>query len=165
MDDIKIWESKPSQILNLHIFVQLACLLLVWLFLPEWLSGFVIAKGISVNIVIVIFILIWSLYTLWSLLSVNSTRYELTSERLLIYSGILNQQREEIELYRLNDYKVYSSLFNRIFALGNIQLFTSDRSTPQLVLFSVKDPFKVTDLIRAHVEKIKLEKKILFINT
>lgn len=165
MNDIKIWESNPSQIINLPIFILLIVLLFVVLLLPHWIADFILLKSITAGRVLIGLILMYSLHALWVYLQVRSIRYELTSERLLIYSGVLNQKREEIELYRICDYKVYSSLINRVFGLGNIQLITSERSSAPLILYSVKEPFKVTDIVRSNVEKVKLEKKILFINS
>jgi hypothetical protein len=102
---------------------------------------------------------------LWNCLAMYSIRYVLTDERLMIYSGILDQEEKQIELYRINDYKVFSPFFLRIFGMGNIILYSTDNFTPSFTLFAVKNPIDIKDIIRSNVERVKVEKHILVFNT
>ena len=83
------------------------------------------------------------------------TVYEVTNQRIKLKTGILNQEIDECELYRVRDYKVVKPFFQRIFGLGRIELVTSDRSNSIINLNGIKDPENLYNLIRDNVEKIR----------
>ena len=100
--------------------------------------------------------IIWS----WTLfvpiiiyLKTRFTVYEVTDQRIKLKTGILNQEIDECELYRVRDYKVVKPFIQRIFGLGNIELVTSDRSNSSINLNGIKDPENLYNLIRDNVEK------------
>lgn len=106
----------------------------------------------------IISIIIWS----WTLfvpiiiyLRTRFTVYEVTDQRIKLKTGILNQEIEECELYRVRDYKIVKPFFQRIFGLGKIELVTSDRSNSSINLNGIKNPENLYDLIRDNVEKIR----------
>ena len=92
-----LWSGSPSQVINIPAFVVLG--LLFWLVVP----------------VILIF---------WRWLNTHMTKYELTTERFRTRSGVLNKKLEELELYRVRDYRLEEPFYLRIFSLGNIVLQT-----------------------------------------
>ena len=57
------------------------------------------------------------------------TRYELTSQRLKIRTGIFVKRVDEIELYRVRDVRVDFSLLNQITDIGNITLTSTDATS------------------------------------
>ena len=102
--------------------------------------------------------IIWS----WTLfvpiiiyLKTRFTVYEVTDQRIKLKTGILNQEIDECELYRVRDYKIVKPFFQRIFGLGKIELVTSDRSNSIINLNGIKDPENLYNLIRDNVEKIR----------
>lgn len=76
------------------------------------------------------------------------TRYELTSQRLKIYRGLMNRQLEEVDLVRVRDTEVSQSLAERPFNIGDITISCADERKPEVVLDNVKDPFEVREIIR-----------------
>ena len=88
-------------------------------------------------------------------LKTRFTVYEVTDQRIKLKTGILNQEIDECELYRVRDYKVVKPFFQRIFGLGRIELVTSDRSNSNINLNGIKDPESLYNLIRDNVEKIR----------
>ena len=106
----------------------------------------------------IISFIIWS----WTLfvpiiiyLKTRFTVYEVTDQRIKLKTGILNQEIDECELYRVRDYKVIKPFFQRIFGLGRIELVTSDRSNSNINLNGIKDPENLYNLIRDNVEKTR----------
>ena len=98
----------------------------------------------------------WTLFVpLIIFLKTRFTVYEVTNQRIKIKTGILNQEIDECELYRVRDYKVVKPFFQRIFGLGKIELVTSDRSNSNINLNGIKDPENLYNLIRDNVEKIR----------
>ena len=88
-------------------------------------------------------------------LKTRFTVYELTNERIKLKTGILSQEIDECELYRIRDYKIVKPFFQRIFGLGNIELITSDRSNLKINLNGIKDPENLYNIIRDNVEKVR----------
>ena len=86
-------------------------------------------------------------------LKTRFTVYEVTDQRIKLKTGILNQEIDECELYRVRDYKIVKPFFQRIFGLGKIELVTSDRSNSNINLNGIKDPENLYNLIRDNVEK------------
>ena len=98
----------------------------------------------------------WTLFIpLIIFLKTRFTVYEVTNQRIKLKTGILNQEIDECELYRVRDYKVVKPFFQRIFGLGKIELVTSDRSNSNINLNGIKDPENLYNLIRDNVEKIR----------
>ena len=88
-------------------------------------------------------------------LKTRFTVYEVTDERIKLKTGILSQEIDECELYRVRDYKIVKPFFQRIFGLGNIELITSDRSNLRINLNGIKDPENLYNIIRDNVEKVR----------
>ena len=83
------------------------------------------------------------------------TRYELTTERLRVYRGILGNRIEEIELVRIKDTRVKQHMGERMLDVGDITVISADASTPDMLLSNVRDPIDVRELIRRAVMEEK----------
>lgn len=97
---------------------------------------------------------------LWIILKIAyrklSLRYELTSERIFKTRGILLRHKDEVELIRVDDLQVKQSLFNRIFNVGSVVLYSpTDKTDPELRLEGIVDPHSVKEKIREYVRKLK----------
>lgn len=165
MEEKIIWSHKPSQIINLSTFIKLVIFSIIYLILPYRFLNFNLFKNFHVYQILIILLFCYFLYTLYVILTIFSVSYNLTEERLLLYSGFLSNKREGVELYRVNDYEVISPFYLRIFGLGNVTIFSTDVKTSKSTLLAVKNPEKVADSIRDKVEKIKIDKKILFVKS
>ena len=86
-------------------------------------------------------------------LKTRFTSYEMDSERFRIKKGILNQNIEETELYRIKDYSIFKPFFLRIFGLGHLILTTSDKNNKYVRILAVKEVESLKDIIRNQVEK------------
>ncbi len=132
-EEKEVWAGSPSHVVNLGLYI--ICGLFFWLIVP-------------------LFILIWK----W--LVIGSIRYQLTTERLIIRTGVFNKQTDELELYRVRDYKLEQPFFLRLFSLANITLETSDRSHPTLVLEAIPNGEELRDTLRTHVEECRSRKQV-----
>jgi uncharacterized membrane protein YdbT with pleckstrin-like domain len=128
-----VWAGSPSQVVNLPVFV--VCGLLCWLVVPIFVA-------------------------LWKWLVVKNIRYELTTERLKLRHGVLNRSLDELELYRVRDYRLEQPLFLRIFSLGNIIVRTTDTTHPLIVLRAVHNGENVLEAVRRNVEECRARKNV-----
>lgn len=124
-EEQSVWQGTPSQVVNLGSFILLG--LFFWLVIP-------------------LFVMLWR----W--LVVKNTKYELTTERLRMRYGVFNKVSNELELYRVRDYKLEQPFFLRIFSLSNIVLTTSDKSHPHVVIEAINDGEELREKLRKYVE-------------
>ncbi|MBP3587825.1 MAG: PH domain-containing protein, partial [Clostridia bacterium] len=87
------------------------------------------------------------------------TKYILTKEKLLVETGILNKDQEEIRLYRIMDMTLRRSLWQRLFGLGTIHCCTADKSSPELDIKWIPDSENVKELLSDLVEAERIEKR------
>lgn len=88
------------------------------------------------------------------------TKYILTKEKLLVETGILNKNQEEIRLYRIMDMTLKRSLWQRLFGLGTIHCCTADKSSPELDIQWIPDSENVKELLSDLVEAERMEKRV-----
>lgn len=91
---------------------------------------------------------------------ITFTRYALSEDRFFVRKGLLNVHQEEILLYRIRDLSASQSLWQRIFGVGSIIITSTDKTTPQLLVKNVKQPFEVKELIHENVEKLKIQRRV-----
>lgn len=85
--------------------------------------------------------------------NVPTENYKLTNERLLIVSqGVVTKKRDEIELYKVKDIVVKQGIKDKMLNVGDIQIISTDESTPKLNLRRIKDPINVKETIRNAVK-------------
>ena len=132
-EEREVWFGSPSQVVNLGTFVLMG--LFFWLVIP-------------------LFIILWK----W--LVIKTTKYEVTTQRVTTRHGVFNKETEELELYRVRDYRLEQPFFLRIFSLGNIILQTSDKSHPDMVLRAIPNAERLREELRTHVEACRLAKRV-----
>lgn len=76
------------------------------------------------------------------------TYYELTNQRLKIFTGLFGRNLEEVDLVRVRDTEVSQKLSERTFGVGDVTLVLADEKRPSVVLNNVKNPMEVRELIR-----------------
>lgn len=132
-EEQSVWQGTPSQVVNLGSFILLG--LFFWLVIPLF-------------------------FILWRWLVVKNTKYELTTERLRLRYGVFNKVSNELELYRVRDYKLEQPFFLRVFSLSNIVLTTSDKSHPRVVIEAIDDGEELREKLRKYVEICRTRKGV-----
>ncbi|MCX7848065.1 MAG: PH domain-containing protein [bacterium] len=85
------------------------------------------------------------LSTLWKC---KSIRYQLSSQRLIITSGLLSKHVDELELFRVKDILVSQNIWQRLLNYGTITILSTDDTTPQLVMPHIHEPLKAKEVLR-----------------
>jgi uncharacterized membrane protein YdbT with pleckstrin-like domain len=86
--------------------------------------------------------------------------YELTNERIKITEGVFSKVTDTLELYRVKDIETRQPFFYRLGGVENVQLNTSDASTPFVLLDAVPSRVGLGDQIRNQVETIRQQKGV-----
>jgi len=143
-----LWQGSPSQWLNGGVFSAAlllgAGLCIGGYYWPPALAGLVLPLG----------------YALWKFLVVRAQVYELTSERLRITRGVINQQVDEIELYRVKDSQLRRVWWMRLVGLSSITLESSDRTLPDVVIPAIPDGMAMREVLRKQVEAQRDKKRV-----
>ncbi len=101
--------------------------------------------------------LVWMI---WRYLVIRCEAFELTSQRLRISKGVLNQTIDEVELYRVKDVLLEKTWWMRILNLGSLYLETSDRSLPKITIPAISDATTLRETLRREVEIVRDKKRV-----
>ena len=93
-------------------------------------------------------------------LPLSFTKYQLTEEKLLINTGILSIQEEEIQLYRIMDVTLKQSFMQKIFGVGTIHCCSADKTTPEFDIKDIKNVSEVKELLSKNIERQRDKKRI-----
>jgi uncharacterized membrane protein YdbT with pleckstrin-like domain len=147
-EENSLWKGSSSQWLNLGPF---AAALLAG---AGILVGSVFFPPAAITLALPVF------YLAWRYLVVRTQVFELTSERLRVTRGVINQKVDEIELYRVKDSQMVRSWWMRLTGLASIVMQTSDRTLPSLVIPAIHGGEQVRELLRKHVELQRDRKRV-----
>ncbi|MEP7015538.1 MAG: PH domain-containing protein [Verrucomicrobiota bacterium] len=128
-----VWRGPSSQWKNFGLFVL--CGLFCWLIVPIFIA-------------------------LARFLQTKCKVYELTNERLKITEGVFSKVTDTLELYRVKDLETRQPFLYRMFGVENVQLNTSDASTPFVFLEAIPATVGLGDKIRNQVEIIRQQKGV-----
>jgi membrane protein YdbS with pleckstrin-like domain len=89
-----------------------------------------------------------------ALLRIRSTTYTITSQRIIIESGVLSKAVREIDLRTIDDTQFFQSATHRLLGIGDVTLVSADRTMPTFVLRDAPDPRALRELIRSHAYRV-----------
>ena len=133
MAEETIWRGTSAQAKNLGLYIL--CTLFCWLIVPIF-------------------------FALARYLQTRSKVYELTSERLKITEGVFNKTTDSLELYRVKDIEITQPFWYRMLGVENIQITTSDASSPLVLLDAIPIAIGLGDKLRNQVEIIRTQKRV-----
>lgn len=111
MEEKKVWSGTQSLILNLGVFLICGLIFLLLLFLLVKLWGRLAEMGTLALTPAFIILLSPLAYATAKALLVKSVKYEISSERIKITTGIFSKQTNAMELYRIKDYFLNEPFF------------------------------------------------------
>ena len=133
MPEQTVWRGPSSQWKNLGVFIL--CGLFCWLIVPIFIA-------------------------LARYLQTKNKIYELTTERLKITEGIFSKVTDTLELYRVKDLETRQPFLYRMFGVENVQMNTSDTSSPFIFIEAIPSAVGLGDKIRNQVEAIRAQKGV-----
>lgn len=150
-----VWDGSPSQLINLPLFLMCALVAggligaAVWF--REKQPGSLIIGAFAVFPLFIAF---------WRWLKTRSCRYHLTTERLQMSEGVFSRNTEDVELYRVKDYRLIEPFTMRLFGLADVVLNTMDEANPTVMLRAIPGGKNLRDEIRKHVELCRDRKRV-----
>ncbi len=99
-------------------------------------------------------------YLFYQVLYLSRIEYIVTGEQIIYLHGVLMQQTDYMELYRVIDYQQHRSLLQQLTGLKTITIMSGDRNLPSLDIIGVEVDEEVVQEIRLRVEYNKQMKHI-----
>jgi membrane protein YdbS with pleckstrin-like domain len=128
-----VWRGTSSQWKNFGFY--LLCGLFCWLIVP---IGFAVARYLQTKCKI----------------------FELTTQRFKTTSGVFSKVTETLELYRVKDIETRQPFLSRLVGVENVQMNTSDASSPFVLIEAVPSSVGLADKLRNQVEIIRQQKRV-----
>ncbi len=144
-----IYESSPSYFAMIGpimaaLFLIILSTVIIFVKVQSQQENIQTAK-LLIGLTILLFSLCWILTKMASL---KATFYRLSSERLEYHHGLIMRKVDNIDLFRVVDYRMERSLLDQMFGTGTIRIFTSDKVNPELELYKIKNPQKAYDMLK-----------------
>lgn len=100
-------------------------------------------------------------------LPLSFTRYQIVEKpgqwtKLFCHIGLLSTVGDETQMYRVDDIRVYQSLFDKLFGVGTIEVICRDSNNDTMTLRKIKNPYKVRDMISGLVEKERKRREVKY---
>jgi uncharacterized membrane protein YdbT with pleckstrin-like domain len=87
--------------------------------------------------------------------------YRITSQRVVVETGLFGKRLEQIDLYRVNDFTVERPFLQRLMGTGSILLITMDRTTPNITIANIKtDVVALYEELRRRTEQAKAQNSV-----
>jgi hypothetical protein len=134
--ETNIWTGTPSQWVGLGAYFW--CVLLAIVFA---VAAVLLHRYFWFGLLLPIFI------ALTKFLRIKATRYELTSQRLKIITGIVDRKEVEIELFL----SLVQNFLQRMVSVGTVEALSSDKDAPAIRLRWVNRPEAVKDQLRTFI--------------
>ena len=160
MAEETVWRGSVSQWKNFGFFVLqvlfAAVIVTIFVFLERGSSPQI--RNFSPYILILLAVPIFIAGKRY--LQTKCTTYELTSERLKTTEGVFSKVTDTLELYRVKDIETQQPFAYRLCGVANIQLNTSDSSSPLVMIEAIPHRVGLGDKIRNQVEIIRQQKGV-----
>lgn len=157
-----LWRGKPSQLSNFPTFV--ACFVMEVVIIGGsiyWKNHYGASSGDMLRLMHFTIFLIPVLLAARKWLEISFHSYELTSERFMETMGILNKVTYGAELYLVQDTMCSEPLFLRFLGLGNVVLYTTDVTSPVIIIRAIPNVSGFHSKIRSLIESAKDKKNIM----
>jgi len=128
-----VWRGSSSQWKNFGVYIL--SVLFCWLIVPIFMA-------------------------LVRYLQTKNKIYELTTERLKITEGVFSKVTDTLELYRVKDIETRQPFLYRLVRVENVQMNTSDTSSPFIFIQAIPCAVGLGDKIRNQVEIIRQQKGV-----
>ena len=97
---------------------------------------------------------------IWCGLPWTFTKYELRADKLLIKTGFLNQNEDEVRLYRIMDLSLSRSLSQRLFGLGTIRCSSVDKTMKDFEIKNIKNSEQIKNQLSDLVESARRNNRV-----
>lgn len=88
------------------------------------------------------------------------TKYILTQKKIIIEKGFFKSEENEILMYRVTDMSMTRTMFQKMFRLGTLTVYSHDKTNPTLIIKNIKHCREFKDILSDAVEKDRLRMRM-----
>ena len=147
-EEQEIWSGSPSQWLNFPKFVICVPLPIIFIIASDNIIGGLVTSLAPL------------LYMGWHYLVVMMWKIKITSERVIETKGVINLKTDELQIYRVKDLNLEQPIYLRLVGLSNINLVSSDKSDPNILIPTVPNGDELREEISQAVETMRRRKGV-----
>jgi uncharacterized membrane protein YdbT with pleckstrin-like domain len=155
-----VWRGTSSQWKNFGRYLLSAVLGVVVLVVFAMLRNSGSPQVSNASPYILLILVVPILMALGRYLETKSKIYELTTERLKTTEGVFGKVTDTLELYRVKDLETRQPFSYRFVGIENVQVNTSDVTSPFVLLEAIPCAVALGDKIRNQVEAIRAQKGV-----
>jgi membrane protein YdbS with pleckstrin-like domain len=155
-----VWRGTSSQWKNFGRYLLSAVLGIVVLVVFAMLRNSGSPQVSNASPYILLLLVVPILMALGRYLETKSKIYELTTERLKTTEGVFGKVTDTLELYRVKDLETRQPFSYRFVGIENVQVNTSDVTSPFVLLEAIPCAVALGDKIRNQVEAIRAQKGV-----
>ena len=150
----RLWHGTPSWLLLLGKIIRAVIVAIVLPLIYYFGHDFLAQYSMIVWAIIAIAIL-WQVVEVFiALMRIKTTMYTITTQRVVIETGITTKSVEDIDLRYIDDTQFRQSLIQRVLGIGSVTIVSSDKVAPTYILRGIPDPRGLRELIRANAYQV-----------
>ena len=93
-------------------------------------------------------------------LPISFTKYSIGDDRLFVETGFFTTKIDEVLQNRIRDISLTITLGQKLFGVGTVTVYSSDKSIPSLELKNIRKPREVKEILHKEVEAMKMKKRM-----
>jgi uncharacterized membrane protein YdbT with pleckstrin-like domain len=155
-----VWRGTSSQWKNFsrYSLSAISGAVIIVIFMAVRYSGSPKASDFSPYILLLLVVPIFMALSRY--LQTKNKIYELTTERLKTTEGVFSKKTDTLELYRVKDLETHQPFLYRLVGIENVQMNTTDVSSPFVLIEAIPCAAALDDKVRNHVEAIRAQKGV-----
>ena len=158
-----IFKTKPRFLIHTTgVFLKVIIILLILYFfrlILEWVNNFRNSLDAFIQLPLVewtsyalfTMIIIFILWLTYDILRWKQKKYTLTSQRIIVQSGIIRRRKSFIHYDKIQDVVVSQSLVDRLLSAGDMEVYGGHEGTT-LILEDIPNPLEVENVINRLME-------------
>ena len=160
MPEQSVWRGTSSQWKNIGTFILCAVVAVLLICISAILSRLANPQIAALGPFLLVLLVVPVGFAVARFVITRSKIFELTNERLKITQGVFSKATDTLELYRVKDIETRQPFLYRLGSVENVQLNTSDASTPFVLIDAIPSKIGLGDQIRNQVEIIRQQKRV-----
>jgi uncharacterized membrane protein YdbT with pleckstrin-like domain len=121
-----------------------------------------VIRGFGALLVVILTLGIGWLFLWWRS---KGAHYRITTQRVIVERGVFSKELDQIDLYRINDYRVERPFGQRLLGTGNLIIEALDKTSPELRIEGLKtDVVALYERLRQATEAEKLRRGVRMID-
>ena len=152
-----LWHASPSWLLLLGKLIWLAIVAIALPLLLHYANAQLKLDDQTIRVVrwIIAAIIVWRIVSVAiAYARIRSTLYTVTSQRVIIETGLAEKKVEDIDLRYVDETHFGQRIVERMLGIGSVTIVSSDKVAPQYMLRGIRDPRGLRELIRARAYEV-----------